>query len=44
VAFRRKLGPGNTTNLRNFAVIILANLLSFGAGEVLNSNRWFGLF
>jgi hypothetical protein len=44
IAFRRQLGARDTTNLRNFAVIILANLLSFGAGEVLNSNRWFGLF
>ena len=27
---------------RNFAVIAVANLLSFGIGEVLNSWNWFG--
>lgn len=30
--------------LRSFAVIIIANLASFGLGEVLNSYDWFGLF
>jgi hypothetical protein len=39
---RKQEKPG--TLLRNFAVVIVANLLSFGAGEILNSYRWFGLF
>lgn len=29
---------------RTFAVIILANLASFGLGEILNAYNWFGLF
>lgn len=29
---------------RDFATITLANLASFGAGEILNSYGWFGLF
>ena len=39
---RKRAKPRNL--LRNFAVVIVANLLSFGAGEILNSYRWFGLF
>lgn len=27
---------------RDFAAIVIANLASFGAGEVLNAWRWFG--
>lgn len=30
--------------VRSFIVITLANLASFGLGEVLNAYRWFGLF
>ena len=30
--------------VRSFAVIVLANLASFGFGEVFNYFRWFGLF
>jgi hypothetical protein len=44
LAFRERAGASAGERLRNFAVIVLANLLSFGAGEVLNANRWFGLF
>ena len=44
LAFRERAGAGAGEMARNFAVIVLANLLSFGAGEVLNANRWFGLF
>lgn len=40
LAFRGRTGEW----ARNFAVIVLANLLSFGAGEALNATRWFGLF
>jgi len=29
---------------RSFAVIIIANLASFGLGEILNAYQWFGLF
>ncbi|HMU35003.1 MAG TPA: hypothetical protein PKC89_14195 [Pyrinomonadaceae bacterium] len=29
---------------RTFAVIIIANLASFGLGEILNAYNWFGLF
>lgn len=29
---------------RDFGAIVLANLASFGAGELLNSWNWFGLF
>lgn len=31
------------TLLRDFAAIVIANLSSFGAGEVLNAFEWFGL-
>jgi hypothetical protein len=44
LVFREKLGSGLRDKLRSFAVITLANLLSFGAGELLNAVRWFGLF
>jgi hypothetical protein len=30
--------------LRSFAVIVIANLASFGVGEILNYTGWFGLF
>jgi hypothetical protein len=42
LAFRER--AGTRTLLRNFAVIVVANLLSFAVGEVLNARRWFGLF
>lgn len=29
---------------RDFAAIVIANLASFGAGELMNSWNWFGLF
>lgn len=44
LAFRGRAGASAGEWARDFAVIVLANLLSFGAGEVLNANRWFGLF
>ena len=43
------LAYGTTTELgkssmwRDFAAIVIANLASFGAGEVLNAYGWFGL-
>lgn len=42
--FRGQMENNLKTKLRNFGVITLANLLSFGAGEILNSVGWFGLF
>ena len=30
--------------LRSFAAIVLANLASFGIGEIINYYQWFGLF
>jgi hypothetical protein len=44
LVFHRKTGSDLRETLRSFAVITLANLLSFGGGEFLNSTRWFGLF
>lgn len=44
IAFHKYFKPGKTVALRNLGVVVLANLLSFGIGEVLNSSRWFGLF
>lgn len=44
LAFRGRFAADSRTQLRNFVVIIIANLLSFGVGEIFNSTRWFGLF
>ncbi|MBC7933630.1 MAG: hypothetical protein H7Z38_23970 [Rubrivivax sp.] len=44
LAFRERAGASLGMKLRNFAVIVVANLLSFIAGELLNVTRWFGLF
>jgi hypothetical protein len=44
LAFRNRFEPGAGGRMRNFGVIIIANLLSFAGGEVLNASRWFGLF
>jgi hypothetical protein len=30
--------------MRSFAAIVLANLASFGIGEIINRYEWFGLF
>ena len=43
LAFRERAGAGLGMKLRNFAVIIVANILSFVIGELLNATRWFGL-
>ena len=42
--FKDRLRSVKSQLPRSFAVIILANLLSFALGELLNSVRWFGLF
>jgi hypothetical protein len=44
LAFGLKDADGKTTAWRDCAVIIVANLASFGAGEILNAWQWFGLF
>jgi hypothetical protein len=44
LAFRERAGAGLGMKLRNFAVIVVANLLSFVVGELLNATRWFGLY
>lgn len=44
LAFGERAGATAGELARNLAVIVLANLLSFGAGELLNATRWFGLF
>lgn len=44
LAFRGRAGVRGGEWARNFAVIVLANVLSFVAGEALNVARWFGLF
>lgn len=42
LAFGGKGGDGVAR--RDFAAVVAANLLSFGAGEVLGAYGWFGLF
>ncbi len=44
LAFRSRDDLSTSDWIRSFAAIILANLASFGAGEVLNSYNWFGVF
>ena len=36
-------GKEGSVRWRDFAVIVIANLASFGVGEALNAWRWFGL-
>jgi hypothetical protein len=44
LVFKERIEGGLKVLLRNFAVIIGANLASFGLGELLNRSGWFGLF
>ena len=44
LAFKSKSALAAGDWARCFAAIIVANLASFGAGEVLNAYGWFGLF
>lgn len=45
LAFRGRAPLFETTDwTRSFAAIIIANLASFGIGEILNYYEWFGLF
>ena len=43
LAYGKREEVGERSMWRDFATIIIANLASFGAGEVLNAYRWFGL-
>ncbi len=43
MAFGRKELLASGSMWRDFAAIILANLASFGVGEVMNAWSWFGL-
>lgn len=44
LAFRDKSDLTSNDWIRCFIAITLANLASFGIGEILNAYRWFGLF
>lgn len=44
LAFRGDRSLEGSDWIRSFAAIIVANLASFGIGELLNSYYWFGLF
>ena len=44
MAFGEKKDLGKAGMWRDFFAIILANLASFGIGEILNAREWFGLF
>ena len=43
-AYGERTELGKMSMWRDFATIIIANLASFGIGEVLNAYGWFGLF
>jgi hypothetical protein len=44
LAYGRREEMGKASMWRDFAAIVVANLASFLAGEVLNAYGWFGLF
>jgi len=44
LAYGKREELGKPTMWRDFATIVIANLASFGIGEVLNAYGWFGLF
>ena len=44
LAFGHKDEMGRRSMWRDFAAIVVANLASFGVGEVLNAWQWFGFF
>lgn len=43
LAYGRTEDLGTKSMWRDFATILIANLASFGVGEVMNSYGWFGL-
>ncbi len=44
LAYGKRDEVGTRSMWRDFAAIVIANLASFGVGEVLNAYGWFGLF
>jgi hypothetical protein len=44
LAFRGKDELASSDWIRSLAAIVVANLASFGFGEIMNSKGWFGLF
>ena len=44
LAFRGRMKPGAKSLIRNFAVIVVANLLSFAGGELMSAIGWLGLY
>jgi hypothetical protein len=44
LAFRGRVEFETLDWVRAFLAIVIANLASFGIGEVVNHYRWFGLF
>jgi len=44
LAYGERKELGKASMWRDFAAIIIANLASFGLGEVMNAYGWFGLF
>jgi hypothetical protein len=44
LAFRGRAALEKNDWIRSFIAIIIANLASFGIGEIINYYRWFGLF
>jgi len=44
LAYRRNDELTTSDWIRCLVTIVIANLASFGAGEILNAYRWFGLF
>jgi hypothetical protein len=44
LAFQGRMDLPTRTKVRNFAVIVLANLMSFGGGEIMHSVHWLGIF
>ena len=43
LAYGKREELNKPSTWRDFATIVIANLASFGAGEVLNAHNWFGL-
>lgn len=43
LAFGKETEAGRRSMWRDFAAIVVANLASFAAGEVLNAYHWFGV-
>lgn len=44
LAFGKEAEVGTRSMWQDFSAIVVANLASFAAGEVLNAYHWFGLF